>query len=165
MEKSTDQALAKAAPPPQAAPTETVEVTAEAAPVLRREGAALSQRRSATFAARALLSPRWSISDSGRLQRSMDGGRSWKEVTVAEGVSFRAVATVGDEVWAGGSSGALFHSTDGGEHWARVRVQANGHALSGDIVRIEFTDTADGVVATSSGETWTTSDAGVTWRR
>jgi photosystem II stability/assembly factor-like uncharacterized protein len=44
-------------------------------------------------------------------------------------------------------------------------VQANGRAPSGDIVRIEFTDARDGVVATSTGETWTTSDAGATWQR
>jgi photosystem II stability/assembly factor-like uncharacterized protein len=117
------------------------------------------------LAKRAILSPRWSVSDSGAVQRSFDGGRSWKDVAIADGVSFRAIATVGSDVWAGGAGGVLFHSADSGEHWSRVRVQANDRALSGDIVRIEFTDTADGVVSTSTGEAWTTSDAGATWRR
>jgi photosystem II stability/assembly factor-like uncharacterized protein len=98
------------------------------------------------------------------LQRSFDGGRSWKEVAIAEGVTFRAVAVVVSDVWAGGSGGALFHSADGGEHWARVPVQVNDRIPSGDIVRIEFADAQNGVVATSTGETWRTSDAGVTWR-
>jgi hypothetical protein len=165
VENRIDRLQARAVPTPPAAADGSVKVTAEAAPILKSEGAALSQGQGATFAKRAILSPRWSVSDSGAVQRSFDGGRSWKDVAVADSVSFRAVATLGNEVWAGGSSGALFHSTDGGEHWARVRVQANGRALSGDIVRIEFTDTADGVVVTSTGETWTTSDAGVTWQR
>ena len=156
---------ARAVPTPPAAADGAAEVTAEAAPMLRSEGAALSQGRPTILARRAILRPRWSVSDSGAVQRSLDGGRTWKEVGIADGVSFRAVASVGGEVWAGGSGGALFHSADGGEHWSRVRVQENGRGLSGDIVRIEFTDARIGVVTTSTGETWTTSDAGAAWRR
>jgi len=163
-ESTNELAQAKAAPAPSAAATASGGVSAAAAPALRTEGAALSQGRSANFTKRAFLGPRWSVSDSGALQRSFDGGRSWKEVAVAEGVSFRAVAVVVTDVWAGGSGGALFHSADGGEHWARTRVQVNDRAPSGDIVRIEFADAQNGVVATSTGETWTTSDAGLTWR-
>jgi len=164
-ESANEQTQAKASSSaPPAAASETVEVAAAAAPVPKSEGAALSQRSGANFTKRAFLGPRWSVSDSGALQRSFDGGRSWKEVAVAEGVSFRAVAVVVIEVWAGGSGGALFHSVDGGEHWARVRVQANDRTPSGDIVRIEFADAQNGVVATSTGETWRTSDAGLAWR-
>ncbi len=170
-ERKIDQAQAKAVPVPSAAARKAAEaadsagVAAAAAPVPKSEGAALSQRSGTNFTRRAFLGPRWSISDSGALQRSFDGGRSWKEVAVAEGVTFRAVAVVVvNDVWAGGSGGALFHSTDGGEHWARVRVQVNDRTPSGDIVRIEFADIQNGVVATSTGETWTTSDAGLTWR-
>ena len=83
---------------------------------------------------------------------------------MGDSVTFRAVATVGNDVWGGGAGGMLFHSADGGEHWSRVPVQANGRASSGDIVRIEFTDTHDGVITTTTGETWTTSDSGATWR-
>jgi hypothetical protein len=170
-DREIDQPQVKAVPVPSAAarkPAEAADsagVTAHAAaPVPKSEGAALSQRSGASFGKRASLSPRWSVSDSGALQRSFDGGRSWKEVAVAEGVSFRAVAVVVNDVWAGGSGGALFHSADGGEHWARVRVQANDRTPSGDIVRIEFADAQNGVLATSTGETWSTSDAGLTWR-
>jgi photosystem II stability/assembly factor-like uncharacterized protein len=163
-ESANEQAQASAAPASSARAKESVEVSAAAAPALKSEGAALSQGRSASFAKRAFLGPRWSVSDSGALQRSFDGGRSWKEVAVAEGVSFRAVAVVVNDVWAGGSGGALFHSADGGEHWARVRVQVNDRTPSGDIVRLEFADAQSGVLATSTGETWRTSDAGVTWR-
>ncbi len=166
-ESANEQAQAKAAAPaPSARAKQSVGVSAAAAaPALQTEGAPLSQGRSASFTTRAFLGPRWSVSDSGALQHSFDGGRSWKEVAVAEGVSFRAVAVVVvSDVWAGGSGGALFHSADGGEHWARVRVQVNDRTPSGDIVRIEFADAQDGVVTTSTGETWRTPDAGLTWR-
>ena len=162
-ESANEQARAKAAPAPSATVGGIVGGAA-AAPVPKSEATILLQRPGANFTRRAFLGPRWSVSDSGALQRSFDGGRSWKEVAVAEGVSFRAVAVVGTEVWAGGSGGALFHSADGGEHWARVRVQVNDRTPSGDIVRIEFADAQNGVVTTSTGETWTTSDAGATWR-
>jgi len=163
-ESAGEQAQAKAPPAPSAAAKASGGVSAAAATALRTEGAALSEGRSASFTKRAFLGPRWGVSDSGDLQRSFDSGRSWKEVTVAEGVSFRAVAVVANDVWAGGSGGALFHSADGGEHWGRVRVQANDRTPSGDIVHIEFADAQNGVVATSTGESWRTSDAGLTWR-
>jgi len=124
----------------------------------------VNQFAAGNYVRRAFVGPRWSVSDSGAVQRSFDGGQSWKEVPVAEGVSFRAVAVVVNDIWAGGSGGALFHSTDGGEHWTRVQVQAGDRTLSGDIVRIEFADAKNVVVTSSTGETWTSSDAGATWR-
>ncbi|MGA9207078.1 MAG: YCF48-related protein [Terriglobales bacterium] len=169
-ERKVDQFRAQAVPSPSVAAgqadvvvgTAAAGTAAAAAP--KSEATILVQRPGANFTRRAFLGPRWSVSDSGALQRSFDGGRSWKEVIVAEGVTFRAVAVVVTDVWAGGSGGALYHSADGGENWARVRMQVNGRTPSGDIVRIEFTDAQNGVVATSTGETWTTSDAGATWR-
>jgi hypothetical protein len=151
------------APPPPSAASETA-IVAGAPPALKREGAMLSSQN-AVLAARKAISARWSVSDSGALQRSFDGGRSWHEVAVGDGVTFRAVATVGSDVWAGGSGGALFHSADGGEHWSQVLVQAKDRAPSGDIVRIEFTDAQNGIITTSEGETWTTSNSGNTWQR
>jgi len=145
--------------------SETVVVTgAVGGPVPKSKTTILSSEN-AMLAKRKSLSPRWSVSGSGALQRSFDSGRSWQDVAVGGGVTFRAVATVGSDVWAGGSGAALFHSADGGEHWSRVAVQANGRVLSGDVVRIEFTDAQAGVVTTAAGETWTTSDGGATWEQ
>ncbi|HEV8524166.1 MAG TPA: YCF48-related protein [Terriglobales bacterium] len=108
---------------------------------------------------------RWSISANGEVQRSLDSGRTWEVVPIAQGAQFRAVLALGREVWAGGAGGALYHSSDGGEHWSRIAVHMDGIRLSGDIVRIEFSDLARGIVATSSSETWATEDAGRTWQR
>ncbi len=147
---------AKAAPAPSAA-NEALDVTAAGAP--QRENALLMQR--APSAMRVSRSMRWSVSDSGSVQRSSDSGRTWKDVAIAEGVSFRAVSAVGEQVWAGGSGGALYHSADGGEHWSPVPIPG----LSRDVIRIEFPDPAHGAVTISTGETWRTSDGGRSWQR
>jgi photosystem II stability/assembly factor-like uncharacterized protein len=79
---------------------------------------------------------------------------------VNDNVEFHAVASIGADVWAGGTGGALYHSTDAGEHWAKVSF-----ATPSSVVRITFTDPANGEVKTSSGEIWTTQDNGATWKR
>ena len=137
--------------------------------------------------------PRWTISSSGTLQRSFDEGNTWEDVNVtatagasklataeaepyqrrakdnlgapSSGLVFRAVAALGNEVWAGGSGGALYHSGDSGARWMRVVPSSAGDALSGDISRIEFSDPQHGTVATSTSEVWLTTDGGLTWHR
>ncbi len=138
---------------------------------------------------------RWTISPAGVLRRSLDQGNTWQDidVTASQGaaaqaavgaavaktdlareksaeakqsaVIFRVVTASGREVWAGGSNGALYHSTDTGNHWTRILPQADGIALTGDIVSIQFSDPQHGGVLTSTGETWTTSDSGQTWHK
>ena len=65
--------------------------------------------------------------------------------------------------WRLSTEGALERSTDAGRTWARVTVKAGDVVLDSDIVRVEFTDAQHGALMTVSGETWTTSDAGLTW--
>jgi hypothetical protein len=79
--------------------------------------------------------------------------------------TFRSVATVGSEVWAGGSAGLLIHSIDGGNLWIRVVPSAPGAALTGDIVAIQFRDPQHGTVTTSTAESWRTSNSGVSWQK
>ena len=163
--RKIDQPQLKALPAPSMAAKAASEATQPAgAEAGRPVQPALSAQGGANFTRRAFLGPRWSVSNSGAVQRSFDGGRSWNEVPIVEGVSFRAVAVVVNDVWAGGSGGALFHSADGGEHWTRVGVQGRSRTLSGDITRIEVADARNLAVTTSAGETWTSSDAGATWR-
>jgi len=113
--------------------------------------------------AKSAVAPRWSISGTGALRRSLDGARTWSEVPIASGVIFRAVSVVGKDIWVGGSGGTLFHSADGGEHWAPVHVQMDSRSLTGDIIGIEFADARHGVVSTSAGEIWRTAD-GSNWQ-
>jgi hypothetical protein len=80
---------------------------------------------------------------------------------------FRAVSVSSDatEVWAGGSGGALFHTVDAGNRWSRVVPYDAGIVLTGDVIRIQFSDPRDGIVTTSNAEVWTTLDAGQTWHK
>jgi hypothetical protein len=76
---------------------------------------------------------------------------------------FRAVAAMGDEVWAGGSGGLLYHSLDAGTLWAAVTPSAQGVTLSGDVVGIEFSDSQHGKITSSTSEIWTTANGGKSW--
>jgi hypothetical protein len=107
----------------------------------------------------------WRVPSSGEVQRSMDGGRTWNGVSVAQGTSFHVITAVGPHVWAGGSGGALYHSSDAGTTWSAVTPASGQAKLTGDITAIGFSDPQNGKVTTSSGEIWTTSDAGETWQK
>jgi len=136
--------------------------------------------------------PIWTIT-SGRLQRSFDRGSSWQDVDVFSGGGtslelavasrksrkdsskaenkeaivrvFRTVAANGVDVWAGGEGAMLYHSQDAGAHWTQVIPSADTVTLTGDVVRLEFPDAQRGKVSTSTGEVWTTTDSGQTWRK
>jgi hypothetical protein len=91
------------------------------------------------------LTPRWTLSSDGTLQRSLDSGSTWQTITVSNSkASFRALAANGLDIWVGGSAGALFHSSDAGEHWTRVRPVVNGQVLRADIIGVEFPDLLHG---------------------
>jgi hypothetical protein len=108
-------------------------------------------------------SPRWMLTSSGALQRSLDEGRSWEPVPVARGVSFRALSVQGAEIWVGGAAGALYHSSDLGQRWAQIVPNSNGEPLNAEITRIEFASPQEGALTTAAGESWITSDSGRSW--
>jgi len=80
-------------------------------------------------------------------------------------ILFRAVAAVGNEVWAGGTGGQLYHSSDAGSHWAQVVPSSGNVSLTGDVISLDFSDSQHGRVTTSTREVWLTSDAGQTWQK
>ena len=108
---------------------------------------------------------RWTLSSDGALQRSLDSGKTWQTIPVANHVTFRALAANDSDIWVGGAAGALYHSSDAGQRWTQVKPVADGKPLTADIISVEFTDPQNGKVSTSSHETWTTSDGGVTWHQ
>jgi hypothetical protein len=110
-------------------------------------------------------SPDTSGASRGVVQRSTDAGQTWEVVPLTERVSFRAASSAGPDVWAGGSDAALFHSSDGGEHWVEIAITQEGATATGAIVRIDLRGPSEVRISTSSGEDWTTSDAGRHWKR
>lgn len=136
------------------------------------------------------ISPLWTISPSGGLQRSFDSGNTWQRINPAENSArlgqargnpkpdaainpaainsatpvFRAVAATGGEVWAGGSAGVLYHTSDG-DHWTRVILSTAAATLTGDIISIQFADSQHGKISTSTPEIWTTADDGQSWQK
>jgi photosystem II stability/assembly factor-like uncharacterized protein len=91
-------------------------------------------------------------------------GKTWQRISIGNGTKFRALCAVGTHVWAGGNAGTLYHSVDSGQSWTEV-VPAAKEKLTADITHIEFSDPTNGLVSTSNGEVWSTSDGGQSWRR
>ena len=112
-----------------------------------------------------LKAPRWTLSENGLPQRSFDSGKSWEEVQVDHKAGFRALSSVGMDVWVGGKNGLLYHTSDMGLHWTQITPTSSGATLSADIVRIEFADPEHGRLIAGDGQNWVTPDGGKTWER
>jgi photosystem II stability/assembly factor-like uncharacterized protein len=106
----------------------------------------------------------WQITAEGKLQRSLDGGKSWESVAVDPSGRLRVVAATGFQVWAGGNGGVLLHSRDAGDHFMNVKVHQKRSALKGDIVTLSFPDAQHGRIETADHDVWTTNDGGKTWQ-
>jgi hypothetical protein len=101
----------------------------------------------------------WGLSASGDVQHSLDSGKTWQIVTVASGIPFRAISSIGNDVWLGGNAGSLYHSADSGQSWTKVEPVSTD-----DIIQINFSDPQNGLLNTATGEVWSTSDGGQSWR-
>jgi hypothetical protein len=141
------------------APDDTLDMQRGIAPAA--EVAAKATKDRALYARSEVL--RWNISSDGQLQRSVDSGKTWQPVVVAESTTFRALTFNGPDIWVGGAAGSLYHSPDAGAHWTQVKPIANGVSLSADVSAIAFTDPLHGKVTTTNGQTWTTNNGGQSW--
>ena len=108
---------------------------------------------------------RWTLSPTGEVQSSDDGGRTWQTVSVETGSTFKALSALGPHIWVGGAAGSLYHSADSGAHWSRVSPAVNGQTLQSDITSVDFSDYQHGTIGTSKGEVWSTLDGGATWQK
>jgi hypothetical protein len=107
----------------------------------------------------------WSVSSDGKVQRSTDAGKTFEQVQFAHRIKFRAIAALGNEVWAGGTGGALFHSVDGGESWNRADINFEGNVVTETIAGIQMRDPQHLTVTTASGSQWVSEDGGQHWRK
>jgi hypothetical protein len=147
--------MGAAAAPPQAAQVR-----------IQSEGAVSSRMtsRQMLMSKQGPASSQWNISPSGKVQRSDDGRKTWEDVKVADGVTFRAITAADRDVWAGGSAGALYHSSDGGLMWNRIDITASGNAVTETIVGIQSSSPLHVIVTLASGQQWVTEDGGRRWR-
>ena len=106
----------------------------------------------------------WRLAPDGVVQDSVDSGSHWQMVPVGNGARFRAITSLGDEVWVGGDGGALYHSPDSGRSWTRVMPAASGKTLASEITDIKFSDLENGMLTTANGQVWSTSDDGKNWQ-
>jgi photosystem II stability/assembly factor-like uncharacterized protein len=106
----------------------------------------------------------WQITAEGKLQRSLDGGKSWESVAVDPNGHLRVVTATGFQVWAGGNGGVLLHSKDAGDHFMHVTVRQKRSTLKGDIVTLTFPDAQHGRLETADHDVWTTNDGGKSWQ-
>jgi hypothetical protein len=127
-------------------------------PLLRtsRQGIALGAGQPSTL---------WSVSLDGKVQRSTDGGKTIEPIPVARGIKFRAIAALGNDVWAGGAGGALFRSPDGGATWTRTSIDFDGSTLTEMIASIRLRDPQHLTVTTASGSEWVSEDGGQHWQK
>jgi hypothetical protein len=128
-------------------------------------GASAANLRARTDAVNMLqvltVAAQWQVT-AGVLQRSLDRGATW-QTSLRPERPLLCFAALGNEIWAGGKAGSLFHSADGGANWTQINPSADGRSLSADITRIEARSATEIILATSSGESWTTVDGGKSW--
>jgi hypothetical protein len=102
---------------------------------------------------------------SPAVEQSLDGGVTWKPVSIHDRAQFHAVAFDGADVWAGGAKGALFLSRDAGSTWKNVAVGEPDATLNGTIVAIRLPAPSEIVLETDAGEQWISRDGGTSWNR
>jgi hypothetical protein len=161
-------------PPPLQSATETVEVSSAAVQVESAKSAPAVEKPETQLAdagqslelesgaakkqiMRFAAATNWRISN-GFLQRSFDSGQTWEQAR--PDANFRTVSTIGNEIWAGGANSLLVHSTNAGQTWAVVSP-----GMKGDVTSLQFNDAKHGVVKTSTGEIWVTTDGGKSWTK
>jgi photosystem II stability/assembly factor-like uncharacterized protein len=109
----------------------------------------------------------WSLdrpTADGTIQKSDDGGETWRTIHVDDHTPLFALSASGSNVWAGGADGRLFRSFDGGVRWMPVPVSDDYRRLAGAITGIEASGESSVKVRTKSGQTWVSGDGGRHWR-
>jgi hypothetical protein len=149
----TGQELRKEAPPQQ---------TGDA----MRDWAAQSQAREAQLAGRGPLTVvapsrriRWRFPQAGRIERYDETTMAWEAMESPVKTEILAASAPSEPVcWAVGRGGVILRTTESGT-WLRV-----GSPAEEDMVFVSARDANNATVRTASGKSYSTSDAGRTWR-
>lgn len=162
-------AVPNAAPVPVAEPSvarplaETVTAPPESsAKEMRIVGRAVDAGASA--AGLEIMSPepafRWRLSAPATIQRSTDGGVTWKPQLAPAGIVLTAGSSPARDVcWIVGRAGAVLLSADGTTWQLRPFPEAV------NLTAVRALDAKTAVVTTSDGRQFSTTDGGATWSR
>jgi hypothetical protein len=101
----------------------------------------------------------WRIAEGGFVERSTDGGTSWKGELPAVSAQLTAgFAPSADVCWVVGRSGAIFLSTNASD-WKKIPPPA-----SADFTAITAHDAFSAIVTAADGRKFTTTDGGIHWK-
>lgn len=102
---------------------------------------------------------RWRVAIGGSVARSIDGGSTWESQSTGVAATLTAgAAPTSTTCWLVGRAGIVLLSTDG-RTWQRVSFPETV-----DLVAIRASDASNAIATAADGRTFTTSDAGRTWR-
>ena len=74
------------------------------------------------------------IDDLQKMQRTEDGGKTWKEISTGIGIGPVAIDPANPKsLWVGGESGAFAHSTDAGVTWTKGSIGAAAGSEGGKV--------------------------------
>ena len=114
----------------------------------------------------------WWVGTTGGLASSRDGGKSWRTMTVADGLPSNLILTLaaeGDRLWAG-TDGGVCEAIEGGEDW---RCYSRDQGLHGLLIHDLLLDKGSVWIATNRGlsllrartSEWHTFQATKEWHR
>jgi Photosynthesis system II assembly factor YCF48 len=104
----------------------------------------------------------WRLGDAGSIERSTDGGKSWKAQNSGVSADLTAGSATSDEIcWVVGKAGTVLLTTDGGKHWKRI-----SSPITDDLGGVHATDADHAFLwDVPNRKSFETSDSGATWTR
>jgi hypothetical protein len=102
----------------------------------------------------------WRVGEAGKIERSTDGGKTWKLQNSGVAADLTAGSATSDKVcWVVGKAGIVLLTTDGGGHWKPITTP-----ITEDLGGIHATDPLHASIwDVPNHQTYETSDGGATW--
>lgn len=111
--------------------------------------------------------PMWRAGSGGKIEHSLDGGKTWVMQTSPSHQDWLAGAAALDTVcWLVGRNGSIARTTDG-EHWELIPAPAAAAGASGrfpDWTGVTANSAQDAAITSSDNRRYVTVDGGRTWR-